>query len=43
MTEDKIISHCSICDAPILLKNKKAKRTCYHSDQDDVAHRLGLK
>ena len=43
MTEDKIIGYCSICNLPITIKDKKAKRTCYHSDQDDVAHRLGLK
>lgn len=33
---------CSICNAPIYLEGTKFKRTCYHSDQDDIKNRLGL-
>lgn len=33
---------CSICDAPIYLEGTRFKRTCSHSDQEDIKHRLGL-
>jgi predicted nucleic acid-binding Zn ribbon protein len=42
MTEQKPISHCAICQAPVYIENKKIKKTCSHTDQDEVKYRLGL-
>ncbi len=41
-TESKLIGNCFICNASILFENKKVRRTCKHSDQEDIKRRLGL-
>lgn len=41
-TESKIIDNCFICNAPIFFENKKVRRTCKYSDQEDIKRRLGL-
>ncbi len=42
MDAERIVGKCGICDAPIKFVGGRVKRTCKHSDQDDIKHRLGL-
>jgi len=42
LKDSKIIGKCFICDAPILFENKRVRRTCKHSDAEDIKKRLGL-
>lgn len=43
MTTKKEISPCSIWGSPIYIIDDKIKRTCHHSDKDNIAHRIGLR